>query len=370
MAAHSKSRKWQRIFSGLGVLLVVFSAGSVLAAPGRGVIPGLPGLPTGLPSGLPGLPGRPSSSDGSMVSETYSNSFGSRTFQVFVPKKLAADPGLLVVLHGCFMTGEQMATGTEVNRYAAERGFVVLYPEQTYKDNTWKCWNWFKPENQRRDDGELSLIAGMAQAAVKKYQLNAERVFVTGLSAGAAMASNLLGCYSDIFAGAMVHSGLEFAAAQSESEAHQVTKNGASRDLEQSAQQALQCSPARQRLIPVIVVHGKSDSAVNPINADRTAALFAKINTEIFVRNGGLNTDITQAQSRITQDGYKYPAAVDDTVFAGRTVVRKVIVEGMSHAWSGGAPTAPYMEPRGVKAVQILVDAFFPLKSGNEIKLY
>jgi poly(hydroxyalkanoate) depolymerase family esterase len=329
---------------------VTVSVSKLIAAPGRWIIPGLP----------TGLPGLPSASDGAMLNETYRNAFGSRSFQVFVPKKLAADPGLLVVLHGCFMTGEQMATGTEVNRFAAERGFVVVYPEQTYRDNTWKCWNWFKPENQRRDDGELSIIAGMAQTAVKKYQLNAERVFVTGLSAGAAMASNLLGCYSDVFAGAMVHSGLEFAAAQSESEAHQVTKNGPIRDLDQSAQQALQCSPARQRLIPVIVVHGKSDSAVNPINADRTTALFEKINTEIFVRTGGSASEITHAHSRITQDGYKYPAAVDDTLFAGRSVVRKVIVEGMSHAWSGGAPTAPYMEPRGVKAVQILVDTFFP----------
>jgi poly(3-hydroxybutyrate) depolymerase len=96
------------------------------------------------------------------------------------------------------------------------------------------------------------------------------------------------------------------------------------------------------------------------VNGDRTAALFEKINIEIFMRNGRSAVEITHAQSRITQDGNKYPAAVDDTLFAGRSVVRKVMVEGMSHAWSGGAPTAPYMEPRGVKAVQILVDTFFP----------
>lgn len=306
------------------------------------------------------LPGT-SAVDGAMVTEIFSNNFGSRSYQVFVPKKLAVNAGLLVVLHGCFMTGEQMASGLEANRLANERGFVVIYPEQTYRDNSWKCWNWFKPENQKRDDGESSIIVGMVQTTVQKYRLSAEKVFVTGLSAGGAMTSNLLGCYSDVFAGGLVHSGLEFAAAQSESEAHQVTAHGPTRDLDKSAEQALQCSPSRNRLLPVIVVHGQKDSAVNPINADRTASLFEKINTEIFLKNGGSSGEIAHAHARITQDGFKYSASVDDAVFAGKTVVRKVMVEGMAHAWSGGQPTAPYMEPRGVKAMQLLVDAFFPV---------
>jgi poly(hydroxyalkanoate) depolymerase family esterase len=297
---------------------------------------------------------------GTRSTASYKNQFGSRQYTVFVPQNLNPNAGLLVVLHGCFLTGDQMATGTEFNKLASAKGFVVLYPEQTYQDNSWKCWNWFKPENQRRDDGELSIIVGMTQETIKKYGLNAGRVFVTGISAGGAMASNLLGCYSDVFQGGMIHSGLEFAAAQNEQDAHTVTKNGPTRDLDASAAEALQCSPPRNTLIPVIVVHGQDDSFVNTVNADRITLLFEKINTTIFQNNGGNASQITHQESRMEQDGHKLSANVTQTLFNSQMIVEKVMVQGMGHAWSGGQPTAPYMEPRGIGAAKLLVDTFFP----------
>jgi len=307
---------------------------------------------------FPGLPGTPGSSGA--AKGRFSNPFGSRSYTVYAPKSLSPGAGLLVVLHGCFLTGDQMATGTEFNKYADQKGFVVLYPEQSYQDNAWKCWNWFKPENQRRDDGEASILVGMTLETVRKYDLDASRVFITGISAGGAMAANLLGCYSDVFAGAMLHSGLEFAAAQSEEEAHNVTRNGPSRDLDESAREALACSPARQRLIPLIVVHGQADNFVGTVNADRTFTLFEKINASIYSSMGGSASQISHQQSRIEQGGYKFSANVTDSFFGGQNVMKKVMVDGMAHAWSGGQPTAPYMEPRGINAAKLAVDSFFP----------
>lgn len=318
-------------------------------------------LADGFPSSFPDspLPGLPGSSAGG-TKGTFANGFGSRGYTLYVPKRLNPNEGLLVVLHGCFLTGDQMAAGTEFNKYADQKGFAVLYPEQGYGDNAWKCWNWFKPENQRRDDGEASIIVGMTLDTIHKYNLNASRVFITGISAGGAMAANLLGCYSDVFAGGMIHSGLEFAAAQSETEAHQVTASGPTRDLDESARQALACSPPRNTLIPVIVIHGQADNFVNTINADRTFELFEKINAAIFTSAGGDASQVTLQQSRVEQGGYKFSADVTDAFFGKQDVMKKVMVEGMAHAWSGGQPTAPYMEPRGINAAKLAVDSFFP----------
>lgn len=303
---------------------------------------------------IPGL----SSTDGD--SGSFKNSFGSRSYKVYVPKKNQGRLGLLVVLHGCFLTGDQMATGTEFNKIADQRGFSVLYPEQTYSDNSWKCWNWFKPENQTRD-GESSIIAGMTKEMLSKYKIDAKRVYVTGLSAGSAMAANLLACYSDIFAGGLLHSGLEYAAAQNENDAHSVMSTGPAHDLDEVAAQAMKCSVGKRKsLMPVIVVHGTSDPYVATINADRTATLFEKLNTAIFLSQGGKLDQVTRAEGAITQDGFNFSAKVSDVVYNSTTTVRKVMVQKMGHGWSGGQPNAPYMEPRGINATKLLVESFFP----------
>jgi len=300
-------------------------------------------------------------SNGKSANKSYSNSFGTRSYQIFVPKKLSAKPGVVVVLHGCFMTGDNMATGTELNAFAEERNFIVVYPEQTYSDNSWKCWNWFRPENQKRDDGESSIIAGLTQEIIKTYKADTQKVIVTGLSAGGAMASNLLGCYPDVFTGGLIQSGLEFAAAQTESEAHNVTAGGPSRSTDQAAQLAFECSPNRKNLQPVIVVHGDADPYVNIVNGQRTAEVFEKMNAEVFMKKSGSKGKITRRNIELKQDGYKFSAINTQTLFDSVPVIEKVVVQKMGHGWSGGNSAAPYMEPRGVKATQILVDKFFPV---------
>lgn len=296
---------------------------------------------------------------GTIVSASFANSAGARGYSVFLPKNPAAHPGLLVVLHGCFMTGQQMMDGTLLNQLAGEHGFAVLYPEQTYNDNSWKCWNWFKPENQARGTGESSIIVGMTQDVTRKYQLDPSRVFITGLSAGAAMASNVLGCYTDVFAGGLIGSGLEFAAAQTEADAHAVTATGPTRDLDASAAQAFHCSPQRSSPIKVLIVHGANDSVVNPVNGERTFALFSKLDADIFLAVGGLASEITLAQTKLAPLPGRFGGTLTETSFAGTPMVGKIVVDQMGHGWSGGQVTVPYMEPKGFDASAWLVKEFF-----------
>jgi poly(hydroxyalkanoate) depolymerase family esterase len=311
---------------------------------------------------FPGLPtyGANPDQEGTTESGSFSNKAGTRSFSVYVPKNLGANPGLVVVLHGCFMTGDQMASGTLLNTFADKKNFVVLYPEQTYADNSWKCWNWFKPENQKRDSGEASIVAGMTLETVKKYKIDNRKIYVTGISAGAALGANLLGCYSDIFSGGLLHSGLEFAAAQTEDEAHSVVKTPPTRAIEDVAKQALACSPKRKTPMTVIFVHGEKDPYVADGNSERSQQIFESVNKNIFLSNGGQAKDITKAKSRIEQTGYRYSANVQDTLVAGKIATRYVLVEAMGHAWSGGQSTAPYMEPRGIDATKVLVETLFP----------
>jgi poly(hydroxyalkanoate) depolymerase family esterase len=291
-----------------------------------------------------------------MTDGEYQNPSGARKYKLYVPQKVSEKPGLLVVLHGCFLTSEQMASGTGFNVLADSHNFLVLYPEQSYSDNPWKCWNWFKPENQQRNQGELSIISEMTQELIKTKGIDSEKVFVTGISAGAATVSNLLACYSDVFAGGMIHSGLEYRAAQSENEGRTAMKSGPTQNLDESAERAIECSPATSRLLKVIIIHGTSDPYVGTINADRTQEQMIKIDEFLWALNGGLSAQITTQYSRIEQTDHKFNANVTETLFGQTVIIKKVMVEEMGHGWSGGNSTAPYMEPRGVKASQLLVD--------------
>jgi len=73
-----------------------------------------------------------------------------------------------------------------MNDLAERSGFLVLYPEQPFSANILRCWNWFLPKDQDRS-GEAKLITDMANSVVEAYNITPSKVFIGGLSAGAAM---------------------------------------------------------------------------------------------------------------------------------------------------------------------------------------
>lgn len=144
---------------------------------------------------------------------------GERAYRLYVPGRAGVPRGLIVMLHGCTQSPVDFAKGTGMNRLAEEQGLLVLYPEQTRAANLKACWNWFSPEDQARDSGEPAILAGMTRELRDRHQVPAGRVFVAGLSAGAAMAVILGRSYPEIFAAVGAHSGLPYKAASGASAA-------------------------------------------------------------------------------------------------------------------------------------------------------
>jgi len=96
----------------------------------------------------------PSPPRGSFVDGSYANSYGTRRYKLFIPSLDQGAPRpLLVMLHGCLQDPDDFALGTRMNTLAEEQGIVVLYPAQSESANQTRCWNWFNPANQRRDQG-------------------------------------------------------------------------------------------------------------------------------------------------------------------------------------------------------------------------
>ncbi|MBI2606123.1 MAG: PHB depolymerase family esterase [Deltaproteobacteria bacterium] len=257
---------------------------------------------------------------------------------------------LLVALHGCHQNAAIFAALTRFHELADRYGFAILFPEQTTLRNGDRCWNWFLPVNQGRVWGEAALIAETASHVVEQYGLDRSRVYLAGLSAGGAMVNILASCYPDLFAAAAIHSGLEYLAASTLWDALDVLTAGGRLEPADSASMAFGCSGQSRNMMPAIVVHGTRDGRVVPINGDQVFLQFAVLGD--LHDDGRANRSVPSQPTRRSRarvpGGHTY--FVDDIVWKGGVLVRKITVEGMGHAWSGGPPGLSHSDPMGPDA--------------------
>lgn len=277
--------------------------------------------------------------------EGFGTNPGALRGRCYIPDNLPQAAPLVVVLHGCTQTAAGYDRGAGWSRLADEQGFALLFPEQRRANNPNLCFNWFSPSDAGREKGEACSIAQMIAAMVARHGIDERRIFVTGLSAGGAMASVMLASYPDIFAGGAIIAGLPYGAAASVSEAL-ARMRGEGYPTDARLTDHVHAASSHDGPWPTISVwQGSADRTVVPSNADYIIAQWAGVHS----------VDVDAAEHGVV-DGSRRRIWRDAT---GRIVIEAYDIVGMGHGTplnsqgpDGGEVPAPYMLEAGISSTR------------------
>jgi poly(hydroxyalkanoate) depolymerase family esterase len=273
------------------------------------------------------------------IEGVYGNPAGSRAYRLFIPNRYHGQPlPLIVMLHGCTQSPEDFAAGTRMNFVAEEQPCFVAYPAQRSEANQAKCWNWFRTTDQQRGKGEPSLIAGITRQIMRDYSVDPKRVYVAGLSAGAAAAAIMGATYNDLYAAVGVHSGLACGAAVDLPSALLAMRQGGGWDD--------RAVLSDRTAVPTIVFHGDRDNTVHPINGD-----------QVLEQSAGARSTQKKVHRGRVPGGYAYTRTIHIDA-SGRGIFEHWNIHGAGHAWSGGSAAGSHTDPRGPDATREMLRFF------------
>jgi poly(hydroxyalkanoate) depolymerase family esterase len=282
--------------------------------------------------------------DGRFIEATHSNPAGARAYKLYIPSGYHGQAlPLVVMLHGCTQSPDDFAAGTRMNFIAEEQTCFVVYPAQPSEANVAKCWNWFRPCDQRRGQGEPSLIAGITRRVMRDYSVDPQRVYVAGLSAGAAAAAVMGTTYPDLYAAIGVHSGLAYGAANDVPSAFAAMRQSEASAPSSSGDESADLGDGSA--VPTIVFHGDRDKTVHPRNGDRVIAQKRTTNLQKKIHRGRV------------PGGHAYTRTIYRNT-SGPAMFEHWEIHGAGHAWAGGSPAGSYTDPQGPDAAREMLRFF------------
>jgi len=273
-----------------------------------------------------------------------------------LPGTLPRNAPLLVMLHGCGQTARGYDHGAGWSVLADRHKFALLAPEQSRANNPKGCFNWFHDEDTMRGSGEAASIAGMIVHMVDSHGIDPKRIFITGLSAGGAMASSLLAAYPEIFAGGALIAGLPAGSASSIPEALMHMRRPQDRMAAQWGDEVRRASPHTGPWPRISVWHGDADHVVAEANMEAIIAQWRDVH--------GLKDAPKEEQQpgwsrRVWHDARKMP------------VIEAYIVKGLGHGTpitdgKDGGHAAPFILDSGISSSARIAD-FFGLASPTDV---
>jgi feruloyl esterase len=204
----------------------------------------------------------------------------------YVPSGIGPNAPLVVVLHGCTQSANDMAAAGGWNAMADSRKFYVVYPQQKTANNPVSCFDWFGKYNTPSDKtnitrgkGEDESIKQMVDKAKADFSIDPSRVYVVGFSAGAAMAAVMLATYPDVFAAGAIFAGIPYnCPSTSNSDVFSCQNPGKTMSSSAWGDLVRAAAPGGGRHPRVSIWQGSSDSTVGTQNEKELVKQWTDVN--------------------------------------------------------------------------------------------
>ncbi len=259
---------------------------------------------------------------------------GSRTrhYRLHVPggEAISRSRPLVIVLHGCQQTQDDIEQITGFNQLADQNDFIVAYPFVTsYRGLRSKnCWGWWFDREIHAGAGEVEDLWQIVEEIKLRYAVNEKRIHVTGLSSGGGMAVAMMVAHADQVASGAAVAGVPYSEGAA-SVRHALNRTPRSRPLYEIVSAMQEEIGEAGRAVPIKIVHSKDDDKVDIQSAENLR--------DSWGHCFGIDT--------------RHPYAIDngrvgDTVWehcryregSGKSVIETLFLEGPGHGWYGGNP--------------------------------
>lgn len=293
--------------------------------------------------------------------QSFGDNPGALKMYRYVPDGMPAGPRPLVLaLHGCTQTAAAYrASGWE--GLADAHGFYVVYPEQDPNNNPARCFNWAgeysDPTNLRRGEGENASIISMVDQMRADFEIDPRRVFITGMSGGAAQTALMLAAWPDVFAAGATIAGIPYHCTTEFARVSTCLSPGIPREPAEWARLVYEAAPEYQGPYPRVAVwHGSNDAFVSLTNQNELVEQWTAVHGADAV-----------ADERVEAGPHTRQLYRDD---AGDVVVESWTIAGAGHgqmvdsASGCGGPGGSYVLDVGVCAAREIA-TFFGLTGGD-----
>lgn len=281
-----------------------------------------------------------------------------RSYKIFVPSAYTGQSPvpMVMVLHGCKQTHDNMVDETRFKEIAERDNFIVVYPFITPKPSQPRdCWGFFLGEHIHQGKGEVEDLYRIALEVEAAFKIDPGRRYVTGLSSGGGMTVALAVARSEYFAAAAPVAGLPYSETSS-SVGFVCANPGIFRPVTDvvAAIRAEQSRPEEQRPAPIIIIHSRNDCVVNAKGSDN-------------IRDSWITRYAVDPTAVATVDCRTEGVACVRTKYgsAGRVLVETVFYDGErgdsigagSHYWVGDN-SGEFANPKGPSASELVWDFF------------
>jgi poly(hydroxyalkanoate) depolymerase family esterase len=228
----------------------------------------------------------------------------------------AARP-LVLVLHGCWEDATVHAGNSGWNALADTRHVYVVHAEESAQIQ--QCFDWWSSTSQG-GGGDVAGVLAMIDAVAADYNVDADRVYVAGFSAGAAMAVNVIATHPDRFAGGIVSAALPFAGYTGTDVG---TLSYIFSEHDQTPAQRAAAMPGDGPYPPLVAFVGSSDTTVH--------ATYTRELVEQWTQAQGADQVADFEGTVKPATGHTFRKYLDGS---GRLLIATITIDGMAHGYA------------------------------------